>query len=94
MLAWYGHGYADKHQAEVVNYADDFVLLCREGQGAGAMAAMRHLMCKLGLTVNEKKNEIGEAAGRNLRLPWLYGRAFLWRAWPPILGYTSVKEGH
>lgn len=44
MLAWYGYGYADKHQAEVVNYADDFVLLCREGHGAGAMAAMRQLM--------------------------------------------------
>ncbi|KVD82729.1 group II intron reverse transcriptase/maturase [Burkholderia ubonensis] len=58
MLAWYGHGYADKHQAEVVNYADDFVLLCREGHGAGAMVAMRQLMCKLGLTVNEKKTRL------------------------------------
>jgi RNA-directed DNA polymerase len=28
MLAWYGHGYAKKLQAEVVNYADDFVILC------------------------------------------------------------------
>ena len=55
MLAWYGHGYADKYQAEIVNYADDFVILCREGRGEGAMEAMRHLMGKLGLTVNEKK---------------------------------------
>jgi len=58
MLAWYGHGYADKYQAEIVNYADDFVILCREGRGEGAMEAMRHLMGKLGLTVNEKKTRL------------------------------------
>jgi group II intron reverse transcriptase/maturase len=58
MLAWYGHGYAKWYQAEVVNYADDFVLLCREGQGAGAMEAMRHVMGRLGLTVNEKKTRL------------------------------------
>jgi len=58
MLAWYGHGYADRYQAEIVNYADDFVILCREGRGEGAMGAMRHLMGKLGLTVNEKKTRL------------------------------------
>ncbi|KAG0274665.1 hypothetical protein BGZ97_010477 [Linnemannia gamsii] len=58
MLAWYGHGYARKFQAEVVNYADDFVILCPEGNGAAAMEAMRGLMTKLGLTVNEKKTRL------------------------------------
>jgi group II intron reverse transcriptase/maturase len=58
MLAWYGHGYADQYQAEIVNYADDFVILCREGRGEGAMEAMRRLMGKLGLTVNEKKTRL------------------------------------
>jgi hypothetical protein len=58
MLAWYGKGYAERHQAEVVNYADDFVILCPPGQGAQAMADMRQLMSRLGLTVNEKKTRL------------------------------------
>lgn len=58
MLAWYGHGYAKTFQAEVVNYADDFVILCPEGKGEQAMVAMRSLMARLGLTVNEKKTRL------------------------------------
>ena len=58
MLAWYGNGYAERHQAEVVNYADDFVLLCRPGHGEAAMADMRKLMSRLGLTVNEEKTRL------------------------------------
>jgi group II intron reverse transcriptase/maturase len=58
MLAWYRHGYARRLGAEVVNYADDFVILCQPGRGAQAMAAMRHLMSKLGLTVNPTKTRL------------------------------------
>ena len=58
MLAWYGNGYAERHQAQVVNYADDFVILCPPEKGAGAMADMRQLMSRLGLTVNEKKTRL------------------------------------
>ena len=58
MLAWYGGGHATRHQAEVVNYADDFVILCQSGHGEAAMETMRKLMTKLGLTVNEKKTRL------------------------------------
>jgi RNA-directed DNA polymerase len=58
MLAWYGNGYAKRHRAEVVNYADDFVILCPPGKGVGAMADMRQLMSRLGLMVNEKKTHL------------------------------------
>lgn len=58
MLAWYHGGHARRLQAEVVNYADDFVLLCKEGSGTEAMVVMRRLMSKLGLTVNEKKTRL------------------------------------
>ena len=58
MLAWYGGGHATRHQAEVVNYADDFVILCQPGHGEAAMETMRKLMTKLGLTVNEKKTRL------------------------------------
>jgi len=30
-MAWYHGGHARRLQAEVVNYADDFVILCHEG---------------------------------------------------------------
>ena len=58
MLAWYRHGYARRLGAEVVNYADDFVILCQPGRGAQAMEAMQDLMSKLGLTVNPKKTRL------------------------------------
>ena len=32
MLAWYRQGYARRLGAEVVNYADDFVILCPQGE--------------------------------------------------------------
>ena len=50
MMAWYYGGHARRLQAEVVNYADDFVILCHAGRGEEAMAMMR-----LGLTINEQK---------------------------------------
>lgn len=58
MLAWYRHGYARRLGAEVVNYADDFVILCPKGRGEPAMVAMQHLIAKLGLTVNLKKTRL------------------------------------
>jgi len=58
LLAWQQFGYRQRYRAEVVNYADDFVILCPKGQGEPAMQAMRKLMDKLGLTVNEKKTRL------------------------------------
>ncbi len=58
MLAWYMGGAAQRHRAEIVNYADDFVILCQPGHGEAAMETMRRLMTRLGLTVNEKKTRL------------------------------------
>src|SRR5690606_38545916 len=44
--------------AHIVNYADDLVICCRAGNGAAALATMRQLMERLGLTVNEAKTRI------------------------------------
>jgi hypothetical protein len=55
MKAWYEMGPAHQLDAEVVSYADDFVILCPKGNGSKAMAIMQSIMSKLGLTVNEKK---------------------------------------
>jgi group II intron reverse transcriptase/maturase len=58
LLAWQKFGHAMRFDAEVVNYADDLVILCPSGRGEVAMEAMRHLMSRLGLTVNEKKTRL------------------------------------
>jgi RNA-directed DNA polymerase len=78
MLAWYGGGHARRLHAEVVNYADDFVILCREGMGEEAMATMRRLMSKLGLTVNEKKTRLVKLPDERFdflgyTVGWFYG---------------------
>jgi len=58
LLAWEQHGYRDRYTALVVNYADDLVICCKPGNGPAVMAAMRHLMGRLGLTVNETKTRL------------------------------------
>jgi group II intron reverse transcriptase/maturase len=58
LLAWYEHGHAARLDAQVVNYADDLVICCRPGNGAAALATMRRLMERLGLTVNDRKTRI------------------------------------
>jgi RNA-directed DNA polymerase len=54
ILGWKQLGHEERLQAHIVNYADDFVI-CTRGQAAEAMAAMRNMMTKLKLTVNEQK---------------------------------------
>jgi len=82
VLGWKVLGHERRLDAHVVNYADDFVLCCRS-RADKAMAAMRVLMSKLGLTVNEAKT-------RRCRVP---GDEF------DFLGYTfgrnySARSGH
>jgi group II intron reverse transcriptase/maturase len=54
VLSWKTLGHEQALQAKIVNYADDFVILCR-GTADKAMQVMRDMMAKLKLTVNEKK---------------------------------------
>ena len=71
VLGWKVSGHERELWARIVNYADDFVICCR-GTAAEAMHAMRVLMERLKLTVNERKTRI-------CRVP---GETFL------FLGYT------
>lgn len=58
VLAWEKFGFQAKFNAQIVNYADDFVICCSKGKGELAMTAMQHLMSKLGLTVNTEKTHL------------------------------------
>ena len=53
IMGWKVLGHEQRLDAHIVNYADDFVICCRAADEA--MTAMRSMMSKLRLTVNETK---------------------------------------
>jgi len=57
VLGWKMLGHERRLDAQIVNYADDFVICCR-GTAEQAAAAMRGMMDRLKLTVNEAKTRI------------------------------------
>jgi group II intron reverse transcriptase/maturase len=84
ILGWKVLGHELRLEAHIVNYADDFVICCR-GTAAEAMTAMRDMMQRLRLTVNETKtrlcrgpdepfNFLGYTIGRcyNAKTGWAY----------------------
>lgn len=65
LLAWYDRGHHVRLDAHVVNYADDLVICCRPGNGTAALALMRRLMERLGLTVNDRKTRLACVPGES-----------------------------
>jgi RNA-directed DNA polymerase len=57
VLGWKTLGHEQRLQARIVNYADDFVICCRR-TGPRASLAMRDMMRRLKLTVNETKTKL------------------------------------
>jgi RNA-directed DNA polymerase len=57
---WRTRGCEATFRAHLVNYADDFVILSR-GHAEEALVWTRHVMTKLGLTVNETKTAVRDA---------------------------------
>jgi group II intron reverse transcriptase/maturase len=57
IVGWKVLGHEQRLDAHIVNYADDFVICCR-GTADEAMTAMRGMMSKLRLTVNEAKTRL------------------------------------
>jgi group II intron reverse transcriptase/maturase len=55
VVGWKQQGHERRLDARIVNYADDFVICCKAGKAGQAMTAMREMMEKLKLTVNERK---------------------------------------
>lgn len=57
VLGWKVLGHAERLDARIVNYADDFVICCR-GTAQEAKQAMQGMMERLKLTVNEAKTHV------------------------------------
>jgi group II intron reverse transcriptase/maturase len=77
ILAWKQQGHEAKFKARIVNYADDFVILCRHG-AEEALSAMRRLMSRLKLTVNEKKTRVCKATDSFNFLGYTIGPYWSW----------------
>jgi RNA-directed DNA polymerase len=57
---WQRHQLRGKLGAHIVRYADDFVVLCRKGVEE-PLKAVRHILDRLGLSLNEAKTHIVDA---------------------------------
>lgn len=79
--------------AQIVSYADDLVILCRRGTAQRALAAMRVLMGKLKLTVNEEKTRVCRVATEPFDfLGYTFGRYYSQRTGGAYLGLCPSKK--
>ena len=73
---WKALGHERRLKAVVVNYADDLVICCR-GDADEAMSAMRAMMSRLKLTVNEAKTRVCRVPGETFDfLCYTIGRCY------------------
>ena len=92
ILGWKKAGLERRLRARIVNYADDLVICCK-GNAATALNAMRQMMSKLKLTVNEEKT-------RTCRLPegkfdflgYTFGRCYSSKTGRPYIGTRPSKK--
>jgi len=79
LLAWKMRGHEERWQSKIVNYADDFVILCRKKCDAeAAKAEAKRILERIGLTLSDTKTRICQ----------------VWRESFDFLGYTFGKEYH
>jgi len=92
VLGWKTKGHQQRFQARIVNYADDFVICCR-GSAQPADAAMRDMMSRLKLTVNETKTRVCSVRKETFDfLGYTFGRCYSQRTGKAYLGTTPSKK--
>jgi RNA-directed DNA polymerase len=93
------HGLDQKYGALLVNYADDFVILCRHG-AQEVLATTRRWFASIGLTLNEEKTKLRNARCESFDfLGYTFGPMYSPRtggryngARPSKRAITSIKE--
>jgi group II intron reverse transcriptase/maturase len=92
ILGWKKLGHAAQFRARIVNYADDFVILCRHS-GPPALEAMRRLMERLKLTVNEAKTKVCRLPAESFDfLGYTFGRLYSPRTGGSYVGLRPAKK--
>jgi len=82
VVGWRRLGFEQRWSAHIVNYADDFVICCKRS-AADAASAMRSVMRRLKLTVNEDKTHLCQLPRERFDfLGYTFGRCY------------SRKDGH
>ena len=86
VLGWKTLGHDTRYQARIVNYADDFVILCRR-RAEDALTTMRDMMQRLKLTVNETKTHVCRLPAESFDfLGYTFGRMYSPRTGGAYLG--------
>ena len=92
VLGWKKLGHEKRLQAYIVNYADDLVICCR-GRAEEALTAMRDLMSKLKLTVNEGKTRVCALPEEKFDfLGYTFGRCYSVKTGRAYLGTVPSKK--
>jgi group II intron reverse transcriptase/maturase len=92
ILGWKTCGHERRLRARIVNYADDFVICCA-GRAEEAMTAMRSMMQKLKLTVNETKTHVCRIPAETFDfLGYTFGRCYSPRTGRAYLGTVPSKK--
>jgi RNA-directed DNA polymerase len=92
VLGWKTQHYERKLSARIVNYADDFVICCR-GTGETAHAAMREMMSRLKLTVNETKTKLCRVPDETFDfLGYTFGRYYSPRTGRAFIGTAPMRK--
>ncbi|MBL7000968.1 MAG: hypothetical protein ISR73_13965 [Gammaproteobacteria bacterium] len=93
VLAWRKLGLELSPGSQIVNYADDLVILCRRGKAKEAERRMREIMGKLKLTVNEEKTRICKIPEQEFDFPgYTFGRMYSARTGKARIGYRPSKK--
>jgi group II intron reverse transcriptase/maturase len=92
VLGWKILGHAERLKAQIVNYADDFVICCR-GTAKEAMSAMTDMMERLRLTVNEAKTHVCHVPDESFDfLGYTIGRCWSTRTGQAYIGTRPSKK--
>jgi RNA-directed DNA polymerase len=92
VLGWKKLGHEKRWGAYVVNYADDLVICCRRS-AEDALAAMRDMMSRLKLTVNETKTRVCRLPEEKFDfLGYTFGRCYSSQTGRAYLGTVPSKK--
>ena len=92
ILGWKQQGWEKRLGAHIVNYADDFVILCR-GSAQEARERMQKIMTVLKLTVNGKKTKTCQLPEESFDfLGYTIGRCYSTRTGRAYLGTRASQK--
>lgn len=92
ILGWKRMGFHKRYEAEIVNFADDFVICCRNSADK-ALQAAQLILSKLQLVLNDEKTRICRIPKENVTfMGYTIGRCYSTRTGKPYIGTRPSKQ--